>query len=129
MAHNGIEYGLMQSYAEGFELMKTKTEMNLDVAKIAEVWSHGSVIRSWLLQLISTALKQDASLSGIKSSVDDSGEGRWFVKESIDLAVPVPAIAHSLQVRFRSRQEQPFGEKLLAVLRKQFGGHSTESDR
>jgi 6-phosphogluconate dehydrogenase len=123
MVHNGIEYALMQSYAEGFELMKTKTDLKLDLARVAEVWGHGSVIRSWLLELISSALKKDASLSEVSGWVEDSGEGRWLVKEAVDLGVPVPVISSSLQVRFRSRQEQPFGERLLAALRGQFGGH------
>jgi 6-phosphogluconate dehydrogenase len=128
MVHNGIEYGIMQSYAEGFELLNAKTEFKLDLATIADVWGHGSVIRSWLLELISKALKQNSLLKGIKGSVEDSGEGRWLVKESIDLGVPIPVISHSLQVRFRSRQEQPFAEKLLSVLRQQFGGHRVSSD-
>jgi len=128
MVHNGIEYGIMQSYAEGFELLSAKTEFRLDLAKIADVWGHGSVIRSWLLELISVTLKQDASLKGIKGRVEDSGESRWLVKEAIDLGVPIPVISHSLQVRFRSKQENPFAERLLAKLRGQFGGHSIERD-
>ena len=123
MVHNGIEYGLMEAYAEGFELMKAKSEYDLDLAGIAEVWRYGSVIRSWLLDLAAAALREDPMLEGIQAYVEDTGEGRWTVQESIDLAVPVPAISQSLQARFRSRQEQPFGGKLLAALRKQFGGH------
>ena len=128
MVHNGIEYGIMQAYAEGFELLNAKTEFRFDLAKIADVWGHGSIIRSWLLELISLTLKEDASLKGIKGRVEDSGEGRWLVKESIDLRVPVPVISHSLQVRFRSKQERPFAERLLASLRGQFGGHSIEKN-
>ncbi len=126
MVHNGIEYGLMEAYAEGFELMQAKQEFKLDLPKIAEIWRYGSVIRSWLLDLTFLALTDEPDLRSIKAHVEDSGEGRWVVKESIDLAVPTPVIAQSLQVRFRSRQEQSFGSKILAVLRKQFGGHGIE---
>ena len=123
MVHNGIEYGLMQAYAEGFELMQAKREFNLDLPQIAEIWRYGSVVRSWLLDLAAAALKEDPKLESIQPYVEDSGEGRWTVQESIDLAVPAPVMALSLQARFRSRQEQPFGAKLLAALRQQFGGH------
>ena len=123
MVHNGIEYGLMQAYAEGFELMRAKQELGLDLARIAEIWRYGSVVRSWLLDLTATALKEDSDLEGIQAYVEDSGEGRWTVEESIELGVPVPVIALSLQARFRSRQDQPFGAKLLAAMRDQFGGH------
>jgi 6-phosphogluconate dehydrogenase len=126
MVHNGIEYGMMQAYAEGFELMKAKEEFSLDLANIAEIWRHGSVVRSWLLDLTAAALKEDADLSGLQAYVDDSGEGRWTVEESIELAVPIPVIALSLQARFRSRQDQPFGGKLLAAMRNQFGGHAVK---
>ncbi len=124
MVHNGIEYGLMQSYAEGFELMQAKAEFGLDLGQIAQLWRYGSVIRSWLLDLAAIALKEDPNLAGIQAYVDDSGEGRWTVEESIELAVPAPVITQSLQARFRSRQEQPFGVRLLAALRQQFGGHA-----
>ena len=124
MVHNGIEYGMMQAYAEGFELMKAKEELGLDLAKISEIWRYGSVVRSWLLDLIAASLKEDPELSDLQSYVDDSGEGRWTLEESIDLAVPMPVIALALQARFRSRQEQPFGGKLLAAMRNQFGGHA-----
>jgi len=124
MVHNGIEYGLMQAYAEGFELMEAKRELDLDLAQIAEMWRYGSVVRSWLLDLIAEALDEDATLADIQAFVDDSGEGRWAVEESIDLSVPVPVIAASLQARFRSRQRQPFGAKLLAAMRNKFGGHA-----
>lgn len=124
MVHNGIEYGMMQAYAEGFELMEAKQELQLDLAQIAEIWRYGSVVRSWLLDLTAAALDESASLEGILAYVDDSGEGRWTVEESIDLAVPIPVIVASLQARFRSRQSEPFGAKILAAMRNQFGGHS-----
>ena len=124
MVHNGVEYGLMQAYAEGFELMAAKEEFGLDLPAIAEVWRHGSVVRSWLLDLAADALKQDPGLESLDSYVDDSGEGRWTVEESVELAVPTPVITLALQARFRSRQDQPFGGRLLAALRQQFGGHS-----
>ncbi len=124
MVHNGIEYGLMQAYAEGFELMRAKQSLDLDVAQIAEIWRHGSVVRSWLLDLTAAALEEDNSLSGIVPWVDDSGEGRWTVEESIELAVPLPVISMALQARFRSRDETQFGFRLLAAMRNQFGGHA-----
>ena len=125
MVHNGIEYGLMQAYAEGFELMQAKREFSLDLARIAEIWRYGSVVRSWLLDLAAAALREDPELADLQAYVEDSGEGRWAVEESIELAVPAPVIALSLQARFRSRQDQPFGSRLLAALRNQFGGHET----
>ena len=124
MVHNGIEYGMMQAFAEGFELMDAKADLELDLAQIAHIWRYGSVVRSWLLDLTAAALDEDADLSAIQAYVEDSGEGRWTLEESIDLAVPIPVIAASLQARFRSRQESPFGAKLLAAMRNQFGGHS-----
>ena len=123
MVHNGIEYGLMQAYAEGFELMDAKEEFDLDLAQIAELWRHGSVVRSWLLDLTAEALAEDANLEALQAYVEDSGEGRWTVAESIELAVPIPVIALALQARFRSRQDQPFGAKVLAAMRDKFGGH------
>ena len=126
MVHNGIEYGLMQAYAEGFELMQAKTDFDLDLGQIAEIWRHGSVVRSWLLDLTANALKADGKLESVQAYVEDSGEGRWTVAESIDLGVPLPVITQALQARFRSRQEQPFGVKLLAALRQQFGGHAVK---
>jgi len=126
MIHNGIEYGMMQAYAEGFEIMEAKKEFSLDLAQIAETWRFGSVVRSWLLDLAADALTEDPKLEGLQAYVDDSGEGRWTVQESIDLAVPAPVITLSLQQRFRSRQDQPFGAKLLAALRNQFGGHAVK---
>ena len=129
MVHNGIEYGLMQAYAEGFELMQAKREFDLDLHQIAEIWRYGSVVRSWLLDLAAAALGEDPKLESIQAYVEDSGEGRWTVQESIELAVPVPVIAQSLQARFRSRQAQPFGAKLLAALRQQFGGHTVRKTK
>ena len=123
MIHNGIEYGLMQAYAEGFELMHRKGELNLDLHQIAEIWRHGSVVRSWLLDLTERALAQNPSLEGIAGFVPDSGEGRWTVAEAIELGVSIPVISMSLQRRFRSREQEPFSDKLLASLRNEFGGH------
>jgi 6-phosphogluconate dehydrogenase len=124
MVHNGIEYGLMQAYAEGFELMNAREDMALDMAQIAEIWREGSVVRSWLLDLTAAAFQEDGDLSGLAAYVDDSGEGRWTVQESVDLAVPIPVITAALQARFRSRQDQPFGAKILSAMRNQFGGHA-----
>ena len=124
MVHNGIEYGLMQAYAEGFELMRAKEEFGLDLAQIAGIWRHGSVVRSWLLDLTAAALDDDPGLETIQAYVEDSGEGRWTVQEAVDLNVPTPVISLALQARFRSRQEQPFGARLLAAMRNQFGGHA-----
>ena len=126
MVHNGVEYGLMEAYAEGFELMRAKQEFDLDLEKVAGIWRDGSVVRSWLLDLVAVALGEDAELENIQAYVEDSGEGRWAAQESVELAVPAPVIVQSLQARFRSRQEQPFGAKLLAALRKQFGGHAVK---
>lgn len=123
MVHNGIEYSMMQGYAEGFELM-SKSEYNLDLAKIADLWMHGSVVRSWLLELAAGALKQDPKLDSLKGYVQDSGEGRWMIMDAIEKDVPVPTLTAALFTRFRSRQETSFGEKMLAALRKAFGGHS-----
>ena len=128
MVHNGIEYGIMQAYAEGFELMRCKTEMNLDVAQIAEIWRYGSVVRSWLLDLTASVLKENPTLHGIAAYVPDSGEGRWTVVEAIDLAVSLPVITAALQARFRSRDDEPFSDKLLASMRNQFGGHAVKHE-
>jgi len=128
MVHNGIEYGIMQAYAEGFELMRCKTEMNLDVAQIAEIWRYGSVVRSWLLDLTANVLKENPTLHGIAAYVPDSGEGRWTVVEAIDLAVSLPVITAALQARFRSRDDEPFSDKLLASMRNQFGGHEVKHE-
>ncbi len=126
MVHNGIEYGLMQAYAEGFEIMKAKEAFKLDLYQIAELWRYGSVVRSWLLDLTAAALKEDAELSGIKGWVADSGEGRWTVAEAIDLDIPAPVITSSLMMRFVSRQEESYAAKLLAAMRNQFGGHEVK---
>ena len=124
MVHNGIEYGMMQAYAEGFEIMEAKKEFELDLASIAEIWRYGSVVRSWLLDLTAAALQEEPDLASLQAYVDDSGEGRWTVQESVELAVPAPVISASLQARFRSRQENSFGARLLAAMRNQFGGHA-----
>ena len=125
MVHNGVEYALMQSYAEGFELLQAKQEeFDLDLTAIAKTWQHGSVVRSWLLDLAVRALEEDPGLESLAAYVDDSGEGRWTVNESVELAVPTPAITAALYQRFRSRQAEPFGARLLAALRNQFGGHA-----
>ena len=124
MVHNGIEYGMMQAYAEGFELMEAKREFHMDLAQLAEIWRYGSVVRSWLLDLTAAALRDNPALEGLQAYVEDSGEGRWTVQESIELGVPAPVISASLQARFRSHQDQPFGVKLLAAMRNQFGGHA-----
>ena len=127
MVHNAIEYGLMQAYAEGLELMEAKNEFGLDLRQIVEIWQHGSVGRSWLLDLTASALKEDPELAELEPYVQDSGEGRWSVKESIDLSVPIPVITAALQTRFRSRQDNPFGARLLSSLRSKFGGHAAKS--
>jgi len=124
MVHNGIEYGLMQAYAEGFDIMKSKQEFNLDLHQVAEIWRYGTVIRSWLLDLIADALARDQDLADIKGWVADSGEGRWTVFEAIDQDVPAPVITLALMMRLVSRQEESYAAKLLAVLRNQFGGHT-----
>ena len=124
MVHNGIEYGLMQAYAEGFEILHAKREYDLDLHQVAEIWRQGSVVRSWLLDLTARALAEDANLSDNVGYVADSGEGRWTAFEAIDLDVPAPIITLSLQQRFISRQSESYAAKLLAALRNQFGGHA-----
>ena len=126
MIHNGIEYGMMQAYAEGFSILKHKKEFSLDLAQIAELWRNGSVVRSWLLDLTARALKDDQDLSGIAPYVSDSGEGRWTVTEAIDLDVPAPVITLSLLARLRSRDSESFTDRLLSALRNQFGGHAVK---
>jgi 6-phosphogluconate dehydrogenase len=126
MIHNGIEYGLMQAYAEGFEILE-KSEFELDQAAIAELWGRGSVVRSWLLELLARALRDDAGLERIQGWVDDSGEGRWTVMEAINEAVPAPVIALSLMMRQRSRQDESYAAKINAALRNQFGGHAVKA--
>jgi len=124
MVHNGIEYGMMQAFAEGFSIMKAKEEFELDLAQISHVWQYGSVVRSWLLDLAANALDEDTKLENIKPWVADSGEGRWTVFESIDLDVPAPIITLALQMRFASRDEENYTARMLAALRNQFGGHA-----
>lgn len=128
MIHNGIEYGLMQAFAEGFALMERKTEFNLDLHQIAEIWRHGSVVRSWLLDLIAKALAENPDLHGIKPYVEDSGEGRWTVFEAVDLDLSAPVITLSLLQRFRSRDQDSYVDKLLAMMRYQFGGHPLKKE-
>jgi 6-phosphogluconate dehydrogenase len=123
MVHNGIEYGLMQAYAEGFELLE-KSDYKVDVAKVSSLWMQGSVVRSWLLELTARALADDPQLSTLDGYVEDSGEGRWTLQEAIERSVPMPVLTASLFTRFRSRQDNPFAERLLAALRNQFGGHA-----
>lgn len=127
MAHNAVEYGMMEAYAEGFELLNASPYgKDLDLANLSRLWNRGSVVRSWLLELLEGAFRSDKGLESIRGYVEDSGEGRWAVKEAVDLGVEMPAITESLFRRFRSRQEDPFAEKLLAALRKEFGGHAVK---
>jgi 6-phosphogluconate dehydrogenase len=127
MVHNGVEYGLMQAYAEGFELMHA-SEFPLDLAAIAELWRHGSVVRSWLLDLLARALEDDPGLEGLRGYVEDSGEGRWTVEQAIQSAVPLHVISAALFARFESRQDESFAAKVNAALRNQFGGHALRRD-
>jgi 6-phosphogluconate dehydrogenase len=124
MIHNGIEYGLMQAYAEGFELLDAAKEFDLDLHEIASIWRYGSVVRSWLLELAEIALREGSGFDSIAGVVDDSGEGRWTVEEAIARAVPAPVITESLYRRFASRQSDPLSDRVLAALRNQFGGHA-----
>ncbi len=126
MVHNAIEYGMMQAYAEGFELLMRKHEFNLDLGQVGEIWRHGSVVRSWLLDLAVRALSENPRLEGIAAYVPDSGEGRWTVIEAIEQACPIPVITMALEWRFRSREPQPFSDRLVAALRAQFGGHEVK---
>lgn len=128
MIHNGIEYGLMQAYAEGFSIMQHKQEFELDLHQVAEIWRYGSVVRSWLLDLTSAALEKNPALDGIAPYVADSGEGRWTLAEAIDLDVPAPVIALSLMARLRSRDTESFSDKLLSAMRNQFGGHEIKKE-
>jgi 6-phosphogluconate dehydrogenase len=125
MIHNGIEYGLMQAYAEGFELMHASS-YDIDLPAVASLWMHGSVVRSWLLELTARALAQDHDLADVQAYVEDSGEGRWTLHEGIDNAIPMPVLTAALFTRFRSRDNNPFSERLLAALRNQFGGHAVK---
>lgn len=127
MVHNGIEYGLMQAFAEGFDIMHAKKDFDLDLHQVAEIWRYGSVVRSWLLDLTALALEKDQDLSEIAGFVNDSGEGRWTVFEAVDLDVPAPIITLSLQQRFISRQSESYAAKLLAAMRNQFGGHAVKT--
>lgn len=125
MVHNGIEYGMMQAYAEGFALLEASRYREfLDYASVARLWNQGSVVRSWLLELLESAFRGDPRLSGIRGYVEDSGEGRWTVQEAVEMAVPVPVIATSLFQRFSSRQQDSFADRILAALRREFGGHA-----
>ena len=126
MVHNGIEYGMMQAFAEGFEIMKAKQEFNLDLHQVSQIWQRGSVVRSWLLDLIENVMAEDTSLEAIEAYVADSGEGRWTVFEAIDLNVAAPVITAALQRRIRSRQAGPYSDKLVAAMRNQFGGHEVK---
>lgn len=126
MIHNGIEYGMMQAYAEGFEILAAKGEFNLDLEQVAQIWRFGSVIRSWLLDLTAEALKEDQSLAAVAGYVPDSGEGRWTVAEAIELDIPAPVITLSLLMRLASRQDESYAAKMLASMRNQFGGHAVK---
>ena len=127
MVHNGIEYGIMQAYAEGLDLLRHKQEFNLDLLQVAKIWQFGSVIRSWLLDLTADALSKNPSLEGIEAYVTDSGEGRWTAVEGIELGVPMPVITGALDARFRSQDPEPFANKLLAMMRHEFGGHAVKT--
>jgi 6-phosphogluconate dehydrogenase len=129
MVHNGIEYGLLQAYAEGYEILHaSKVFPDLDLEQIASVWQYGSVVRSWLNELAVTAFKRDANLDAVKGWVADSGEGRWTVQEAIDVDVPAPVITLSLIQRLRSRDSESFADRLLSALRNQFGGHAVKRE-
>ena len=127
MVHNGIEYGLLQAYAEGYEILHASQDFTLDLGQIAKLWNHGSVVRSWLNELAERALSRDAQLATVKGYVEDSGEGRWTVEEAMRLDVAAPVITLSLLARLRSRQEESFGAKVIAALRNEFGGHAVKS--
>ncbi len=126
MVHNGIEYGMMQAFAEGFDIMRAKKEYSLDLPKIAEIWRYGSVVRSWLLDLTARALEADPTLDDVQPWVEDSGEGRWTVAEAIDHDIPAPIITLALQMRLVSRDRENFAARLLAAMRNQFGGHAVK---
>ncbi len=126
MVHNGIEYGMLQAYAEGYEILHASNEFKLDLAQISSLWNKGSVIRSWLNELAASAFARDGNLTDLKGYVEDSGEGRWTVQEAIDLNVPAPVITLSLLMRLRSRQTDSFGAKVIAALRNEFGGHAVK---
>jgi 6-phosphogluconate dehydrogenase len=126
MVHNGIEYGLMQAYAEGFSIMKAKTPLALDLTQISEIWRYGSVVRSWLLDLTASALEKNPTLAGLEAYVEDSGEGRWTVMEAIDLNISAPVITESLIRRLRSREENNFTDRMISIMRNEFGGHNVK---
>ncbi len=126
MVHNGIEYGMLQAYAEGYEILHSSKNFELDMAQISALWNQGSVVRSWLNELAASAFKKDGDLRDLKGYIADSGEGRWTVQEAIDLDVPAPVITLSLQMRLRSRQDESFGAKVIAALRNEFGGHAVK---
>ena len=128
MVHNGIEYGMMQAYAEGFSILQHKQEFSLDLHQVAEIWRNGSVVRSWLLDLTARALEENPKMEGIAPWVDDSGEGRWTVAEAIDLNVSAPVITLALLERLRSRDKDSYSDKLLAAMRNQFGGHAIKKE-
>jgi 6-phosphogluconate dehydrogenase len=128
MIHNGIEYGMMQAYAEGFTILEKKEEMDLNLPQIAQIWRYGSVVRSWLLDLTADALAKNPTLKGMEAFVEDSGEGRWTVIEAIDLNVSAPVITESLMRRIRSREENNFTDRMLAIMRNEFGGHAVKKD-
>jgi 6-phosphogluconate dehydrogenase len=128
MVHNGIEYGMMQAYAEGFAILQAKTDFALDLHQVAQVWRYGSVVRSWLLELTESALQDNPTLQGIEPWVADSGEGRWTVTEALDLNIPAPVITLALEQRLRSREVDPFTERLLAMMRNKFGGHEVKRE-
>jgi 6-phosphogluconate dehydrogenase len=127
MVHNGIEYGLLQAYAEGYEILHASQDFKLHLGQIAKLWNHGSVVRSWLNELAERAFSHDEQLAGIRGYVEDSGEGRWTVEEAMRLNVPAPVITLSLLARFRSRQEESFSAKVIAALRNEFGGHAVRT--
>jgi 6-phosphogluconate dehydrogenase len=129
MIHNGIEYGMMQAYAEGFAIMEKKAEMSLDLPQVAQIWRYGSVVRSWLLDLTADALGRNPDLKGLEPYVEDSGEGRWTVFEAINLNVAAPVITESLLRRIRSREEYNFTDRMLAIMRNEFGGHAVKSEK
>jgi 6-phosphogluconate dehydrogenase len=127
MVHNGIEYGLLQAYAEGYEILHASKQFTLDLGQIARLWNRGSVVRSWLNELAERVFSRDGELAAIRGYVEDSGEGRWTVEEAMRLDVPAPVITMSLLARFRSRQQESFGAKVIAALRNEFGGHAVQT--
>jgi 6-phosphogluconate dehydrogenase len=127
MIHNGVEYGVLQAYAEGYEILHASKDFKLDLHRISSVWNHGSVVRSWINELAERAFEKDSNLDALKGFVADSGEGRWTVQEAVDLDVPAPVITLSLLMRLRSRQEDSFSAKVIAALRNEFGGHAVKN--